>query len=69
MQNNKLIGAMFLFACATFVLGVTIYANISSKPKQTTQKQQLLNCIESTEGTDAECDSCFYIVHHVKPNQ
>lgn len=25
--------------------------------------RQLLNCIKTVDGTDAECDSCYYIVY------
>lgn len=30
---------------------------IADKPRQ------LLNCIKSVDGTDAECDSCYYMIY------
>lgn len=68
-MNKRTTGAVALFMCASMILFVTVLHSLNGKPKPTTQKQQLIDCIESTSGTDAECDSCFYIVHHVKPTR
>jgi hypothetical protein len=66
-MKNATNSAMILLACATFALMATIYANIHDQHKTKTQRQRYSECIESTNGTDAECDSCFYSIHHVKP--
>lgn len=66
-MKNATNSAMILLACATFALMATIYANIHDQHEAKTQRQRYLECIESTNSTDAECDSCFFIIHHVKP--
>lgn len=50
---------VWLFGLLLLIMGIILSIELQKVVKQ----QQLLNCIKSVDGTDAECDSCYYMIY------
>ena len=45
---------------AVMVCGASLYMEV--------KEQQLFECVQNTDGTDTDCEQCYYEVHGYYPN-
>lgn len=50
------------------LLGIFALALIVSSELFKSNQQRLIECVQSTEGTDTDCEQCYYEIYGEYPN-
>ena len=52
----------------TFAAILVVSALVINSQVEKTDNEKLLECLESIDGTDAQCDSCWNVIYHYRTN-
>jgi len=67
MKNT--LGQIMVFIAVAMAIAVSVIIVITiTDTIDKNNERKLEQCIEKTDGSDVECERCFYEVYGVKPN-